>query len=196
MQLLCLLLGLVICSYGVKSSEDDEIKVLRRQWPRQKGTMVRILKRSTAIPADFDAIDGPDGSLNEDEDHVDQIQNLGIPGLGTENNEAIDEDDLLSGLSNPKRSGLFLRASRAAGSGLYLRSSRGDPEMIPLSLRNGMLLRSFKRSLNLIHKKSGNGLFLRASKGGLRYSKPMVPMGDIFNLLHKKSDPGLFLRTF
>ena len=53
--------------------------------------MVRILKRSTAIPADFDAIEGPDSSLNEDEDHLDQIQNLGIPGLGTENNEAIDE---------------------------------------------------------------------------------------------------------
>jgi len=222
MQLLCLLLGLVICSYGVKSSEEPDIKVLRR-WPSQKGTMVRILKRSTAIPADFDAIDGSDGTLNEDDDPVNQIQNLGIAGLGTENNEAIDEDELLSGLSNPKRSGLFLRASRAAGPidedellsglsnpkrsglflrasraagpGLYLRTSRGDPEMIPLSLRNGMLLRSFKRSLNLIHKKSGSGLFLRASKGGSN-SKSMVPMGGIFNLLHKKSDPGLFLRTF
>jgi hypothetical protein len=53
--------------------------------------MVRILKRSTAIPADFDAIDGPDGSLKEDDDLVDQIQNMGIAGLGTENNEAIDE---------------------------------------------------------------------------------------------------------
>ena len=39
------------------------------------------------------------------------------------------EDELLSGLSNPKRSGLFLRASRAAGPGLYLRTSRGDPEI-------------------------------------------------------------------
>ena len=60
--------------------------VLRRQWPRQKGTMVRILKRSTAIPADFDAIDGPDGTLSEDDNPMDQMQNL-----GTENNEAIDE---------------------------------------------------------------------------------------------------------
>ena len=59
------------------------------------------------------------------------------------------EDELLSELSNPKRSGLFLRASRAAGPGLYLRTSRGDPEMIPLSLRNGMLLRSFKRWVTL-----------------------------------------------
>ena len=65
--------------------------VLRRHWPQQKGTMVRILKRSTAIPADFDAIDGSDSTLNEDDDPVDQIQNLGIAGLGTENNEAIDE---------------------------------------------------------------------------------------------------------
>ena len=65
--------------------------VLRRQWPRQKGTMVRILKRSTAIPADFDAIDGRDGTLSEDDDPVDQMQNLHIDGLGTENNEAIDE---------------------------------------------------------------------------------------------------------
>ena len=65
--------------------------VLRRQWPRQKGTMVRILKRSTAIPADFDAIDGPDGTFSEDDDPVDQMQNLHIDGLGTENNEAIDE---------------------------------------------------------------------------------------------------------
>merc|ERR1740129_888776 len=155
MQLLCLLLGLVICSYGVKSSEEDEIK-------------------------DFDGIDGPDGTLSEADNPMDQMQDLQIAGLGTENNEAIDEDEILSGLSNPKRSGLFLRASRAAGSGLYFRSSRGDPEMIPLSLRNGMLLRSFKRSLNLIHKKSGNGLFLRASKGGLRYSKPVVPMNSGF----------------
>ena len=53
--------------------------------------MVRILKRSTAIPADFDAIDGSDGILNEDDDPVNQIQNLGIAGLGTENNDAIDE---------------------------------------------------------------------------------------------------------
>ena len=53
--------------------------------------MVRILKRSTAIPADFDAIDGSDGTLNEDDDPVNQIQNLGIAGLGTENNDAIDE---------------------------------------------------------------------------------------------------------
>ena len=60
-------------------------------------------------------------------------------------NHSLSKDEILSGLSNPKRSGLFLRASRAAGSELYLRSSRGDPEMIPLSLRNGMLLRSFKR---------------------------------------------------
>ena len=64
--------------------------VLRRQWPRQKGTMVRILKRSTAIPADFDAIDGPDGTLSVDDDPVDRMQNLHIAGLGTEN-EAIDE---------------------------------------------------------------------------------------------------------
>ena len=91
MQLLCLLLGLAICSYGVKSSEEHDIDVMRRQWPRQKGTMVRILKRSTAIPADFDAIDSPDGTFNEDDNPVDQIQNLGIAGLGTENNEAIDE---------------------------------------------------------------------------------------------------------
>jgi hypothetical protein len=53
--------------------------------------MVRILKRSTAIPADFDAIDGPDGTFSEDDDPVDQMQNLHIDGLGTENNEAIDE---------------------------------------------------------------------------------------------------------
>ena len=65
--------------------------VLRRQWPRQKGTMVRILKRSTAIPADFDGIDGPDGTLSEDDNPMDQTQNLQISGLGTENNEAIDE---------------------------------------------------------------------------------------------------------
>ena len=49
------------------------------------------LKRSTAIPADFDAIDGPDGTFSEDDDPVDQMQNLHIDGLGTENNEAIDE---------------------------------------------------------------------------------------------------------
>merc|ERR1719266_2422640 len=114
MQLLCLLLGLVICSYGVKSSEEPDIK------------------------ADFDAIDGPDGTLNEDDDPVNQIQNLGITGLGTENNEAIDEDELLSGLSNPKRSGLFLRASRAAGPGLYLRTSRGDPELDEDELLSGL----------------------------------------------------------
>ena len=69
----------------------DQIQKKGRQWPHQRGTMFRILKRSTAIPADFDAIDSPDGTLNKDDDPVDQIQNLGIAGLGTENNEAIDE---------------------------------------------------------------------------------------------------------
>ena len=64
---------------------------MQRRWPRQKDSMLRILKRSTPIPADFDAIDSPDGTLNKDDDYVDQIQNLGIAGLGTENNEAIDE---------------------------------------------------------------------------------------------------------
>ena len=38
---------------------------MQRRWPRQKDTMLRILKRSTAIP---------DGTLNKDDDNVDQIQ--------------------------------------------------------------------------------------------------------------------------
>jgi len=176
MQLLCLLLGIVICSYGVKSNEDQEIKVLRRQWPRQKGTMVRILKRSTAIPADFvDGIEGPDGTFNEE--FPADAQKWGLATSGMENSDSLlEEDNVIPGLETPKRSGLFLRASRG-GSGLYLRTSR-DPEF---SLRNGMLLRSFKRSL----KRGGSGLFLRASKRP--YAKPRY---------FKKSEPGLFLRTF
>ena len=108
--------------------------VLRRQWPRQKGTMVRILKRrSVPFPADFEPI-------TADEDH-----NLQKWGLALEDNESEDNnDDTNASFESPKRSNLFLRASRASPGGLYLRTSR-DPEMIPLSLRNGMLLRSFKR---------------------------------------------------
>jgi len=178
MQLLCLLLALIICSYGVKSSDEHDIKVLRRQWPRQKGTMVRILKRSTAIPAEFDP-----ASYNAEEPELeeDHEQKWGLSDLDEADNfEPHEEEDLISGLQNPKRSGLFLRASRAAGSGLYLRTSR-TPEVIPLSLRNGMLLRSFKRSL----KRGGSGLFLRASK------RPYaLPEGK------RASAPGLFLRSF
>ena len=48
---------------------------MQRRWPRQKDSMLRILKRSTPIPADFDAIDSPDGILNKDDDHADQKQN-------------------------------------------------------------------------------------------------------------------------
>ena len=48
---------------------------MQRRWPRQKDTMLRILKRSTATPADFDAIDSPDDTLIKDDNHVNQIQN-------------------------------------------------------------------------------------------------------------------------
>merc|ERR1712156_746893 len=137
---------------------------------------VRILKRSTAIPAEFDpaGYTAEEPELEEDHEQKWELSDL----VDATDNFEPHEEDLISGLHNPKRSGLFLRASRAAGSGLYLRTSR-DPESIPLSLRNGMLLRSFKRSL-----KRGGRLFLRASK------RPYaLPTG-------KRSEPGLFLRTF
>jgi hypothetical protein len=103
---------------GTLNKDDDHAdqKQNGRQWPHQRGTMLRILKRSTAIPADFDAIYSPDGTLNKDDDYVDQIQNLGIAGL-----------------------------DRGAGSRPYFRTLRGDPEMMPLSLQNRMLLRISKR---------------------------------------------------
>ena len=117
--------------------------VLRRQWPRQKGTMVRILKRSVQsmpFPADFEF-----PAISTDEDQI--AHNLQKLGLALEDNESEDnnvDEDTAGSFEIPKRSNLFLRASRASPGGLYLRTSR-DPEMIPLSLRNGMLLRSFKR---------------------------------------------------
>ena len=100
--------------------------------------MLRILKRSTAIPADFDAIDSPDSTLNKDDDHVDQIQ---------------------QGRQWPHQRGTMLRILKRStaipadfdaidspdGSRPYFRTLRGDPEMIPLSLQNRMLLRSSKR---------------------------------------------------
>ena len=47
------------------------------------------------------------------------------------------------------------------------------------------------RSLYQLHSSIENELFPKASKGGLRlihlrYSKPMVPIEDIFNLLYNK----------
>jgi len=179
---------------GTLNKDDDHVNQIQngRQWPHQRGAMLRILKRSTTTPADFDAIDSPGGTLNKNDDYVDQIQNLDIAGLGTKNNEAIDEDELLSGLSKAQSRLLFLMASRGAGSRPYFRTLRGDPEMIPLSKKlNRMLLRSSKRSLYQLHSSIENELFPKASKGGLRlihlrYSKPMVPIEDIFNLLYNK----------
>ena len=78
---------------GTLNKDDDHVNQIQngRQWPHQRGAMLRILKRSTTTPADFDAIDSPGGTLNKNDDYVDQIQNLDIAGLGTKNNEAIDE---------------------------------------------------------------------------------------------------------
>merc|ERR1712156_614049 len=125
--------------------------------------------------------------MGEPEIEEDHEQKWGLSDLvdASENFEPHEEEDFISGLHNPKRSNLFLRASRASPGGLYLRTSR-DPEMIPLSLRNGMLLRSFKRSL----KRGGNGLFLRASK------RSSPKSADLYMRTFKRSEPGLFLRTF
>ena len=124
--------------------------------------MLRILKRSTAIPPDFDAIDTPDSTLNKDDDHVDQIQQgrqwphqrgtmLRILKRSTTipaDFDAIDSpdgtlnkyDDHVDQIQN------LGMASRGVGSRPYFRTLRGDPEMIPLSKKlNRMLLRSSKR---------------------------------------------------
>merc|ERR1712223_1490629 len=100
-------------------------------------------------------------------------------GEDNESEDNNDQEDTAGSFEIPKRSNLFLRASRASPGGLYLRTSR-DPEMIPLSLRNGMLLRSFKRG--------GNGLFLRASK------RSSPKSADLYMRTFKRSEPGLFLR--
>ena len=59
--------------FTVPSKEFDVLYVynvvLRRQWPRQKGTMVRILKRSTAIPAEFDPVGYNAEEPELEEDH-------------------------------------------------------------------------------------------------------------------------------
>ena len=136
---------------------------MQRRWPRQKDSMLRILKRSTPIPADFDAIDSPDGTLNKDDDHANQKQNgrqwphqrgtmlrilkrsTAIPAdfdaIYSPDGTLNKDDDYVDQIQNLGIAGL----DRGAGSGPYFRTLRDDPEMIPLSLQNRMLFRSSKR---------------------------------------------------
>jgi len=175
MQLIFLLLAFVVCSRG--SQDTDNIKVLRRHWPRQKGTMVRILKRS-AIPENFME---PSENYNP---FAEEYQSYGEE-LANQNRAPMHH------LYIPRRlikSDLLFRSSRSSPSGNNLRSSRApEAEHIPTSLRNGMLLRSFKR---------GHGLFLRSSRSSnkrpdglfLRSSKSLDD--------ETKGANGLFLRSF
>lgn len=132
-------------------------------WPRQRGTMVRILKRAHTI-ADHALED----LIYEDPNAASGLEDM-------EETEAKQWAYLVP--DRWARSNLLLRSSRG-GSGLFLRTSRNPEAAAPLSLRNGLLLRSFKRA--------ANGLFLRTSKANQQPPK----------VARSASNGGLFLRSF
>ena len=76
-EAICSDLYLCVCAYNV---------VLRRQWPRQKGTMVRILKRSTEIPADFEPATAGYTANDPEVEEEDHEQKWGLSDLVEEDN--------------------------------------------------------------------------------------------------------------